>query len=112
VVICCIPGCKSMGKMLKRLDNHLSRCHKGVSRAMNDKYRMSSPSSDLGVTCLLPGYGKKKCHLPHQWKSIHSVMHVTLNHPEFGEKLREKRSRQLLEEGKHTSKNKEKAKKD
>ena len=109
--ICCNPGCKSMGKMPKRLDKHLSRCHKGVSRAMNDKYRMSSPSSDLGVTCLLPGYGKKICHLPHHWKSMHSLMRVTPNHSEVGEKLREKRSRQLLEEWKDTSKNKEKAKK-
>lgn len=68
-----------MGKMLKRLDNHLSRCHKGVSRAMNDKYRMSSPSSDLGVTCLLPGYGKKKKASPTP-EEKHSLCYAC--HPE------------------------------
>ncbi|KAJ7369587.1 hypothetical protein OS493_037833 [Desmophyllum pertusum] len=35
--ICRIQGCPQMGKMLKRLDNHLSKYHKGVTRRMNDR---------------------------------------------------------------------------
>lgn len=92
-----------MGKMQKRLDNHLARCHKGVTRAVNDNQPiLHSPSSDLRVTCLLPGCGKQILHLSHHLKNMHSGMRVSEYHLEITikEEIKERRSKQLQEEGK------------
>lgn len=92
--------------MQKRLDNHLARCHKGVTRAMNDNQPILPPSY-LRVTCLLPGCGKEILHLSHHLKNMHHGMRVTEYHAEvIREEIKERRSKQLQEEGKEM-KNKE-----
>ena len=91
-----------MRKMQKRPDNHLARCHKGVTRAMNDNQSILPPSH-LRVTCLLPGCGKEILHISHHLKNMHCDMCLTEYHTE---EIKERRSKQLQEEGKEM-KNKE-----
>ena len=62
-----------MGKMLKRLENHLSRCHQGVTRAMNDQQPHFASQSRSRVTCMLPGCGKEVLHLSKHLKNIHAM---------------------------------------
>ena len=57
--------------MLKRLDNHLSRCHKGVTRAYNDRLRTPILQSRKRVTCLLPGCFKQVLHFTRHLKNLH-----------------------------------------
>ena len=84
-----------MGKMQERLDNHLAKCHKGVSRAMNDNQPILPPIH-LRVTCLLPGCGKEILHLSHHLKNIHCGMCVTEYHAVvIKEEIKERRSKQL-----------------
>lgn len=61
------------GKFLKRLDNHLSRKHKGVTRGMNDKQPVLQQPGKLRVTCQLPGCGKEVIHLSQHLKNMHSL---------------------------------------
>ncbi|XP_068757677.1 uncharacterized protein [Montipora capricornis] len=75
--MCRIRGCPQIGKSLKRLDNHLSRYHKGVTRAMNDRQSLNvSHSNKSYVTCLLPHCGKDVLHLSHNLRNKHSNMKV------------------------------------
>ena len=70
-----------IGKSLKRLDNHLSRYHKGVTRAMNDRQSLNlSHSNKSYVTCLLPHCGKDVLHLSHHLRNKHSNMKVNEYH--------------------------------
>ena len=62
-----------MGKMLKRLSNHLSRCHQGVTRAMNDRQPHFASQSRSRVTCMLPGCGKEVLHLSKHLKNTHAM---------------------------------------
>ncbi|XP_067030558.1 uncharacterized protein [Acropora muricata] len=79
--MCCIRGCPQIGKSLKRLDNHLSRYHKGVTRAMNDRQSLNlSHSNKSYVTCLLPHCGKDVLHLSHHLRNKHSNMKVNEYH--------------------------------
>ena len=57
--------------MLKRLDNHLSRCHRGVTRAYNDCLRTPILQSRKRVTCLLPGCFKQVLHFSRHLKNLH-----------------------------------------
>ena len=40
--ICRFLSCVHVGKHFMRLDCHLSRCHKGITRAMNERLAMPS----------------------------------------------------------------------
>lgn len=63
-----------MGKMLKRLDNHLLRCHQGVTRGINDRQpHFSSQSCRSRQTCMLPGCGKEVLHFSKHLKNIHAM---------------------------------------
>ena len=64
-----------MGKNLKRLDNHLSRKHKGMTRAMNDRQPLNLQEK-THITCLLPHCGKDVLHLSHHLRNKHSNMSV------------------------------------
>ena len=79
--MCCIRRCPQIGKSLKRLDNHLSRYHEGVTRAMNDRQSLNlSHSNKSYVTCLLPHCGKDVLHLSHHLRNKHSNMKVNEYH--------------------------------
>lgn len=63
-----------MGKMLMRLDNHLSRCNQGVTRGMNDgQPHFSSQSCRSRVTCMLPGCSKEVLHFSKHLKNVHAI---------------------------------------
>ena len=65
-----------MGKMLKRLDNHLNKFHRGVTRGLNDnqpKRRVLEKSGKSRVTCLLPGCFKEVIHLSCHIRNVHSI---------------------------------------
>ena len=79
--MCRIRGCPQIGKSLKRLDNHLSKYHKGVTREMNDRQSLNlSRSNKAYVTCLLPHCGKDVLHLYHHLRNKHSNMKVNEYH--------------------------------
>ena len=59
--------------MLKRLDNHLSRYHKGITRGMNDSLQPQKESHQSRVKCLLPGCFKEVKHFPRHLKNMHSM---------------------------------------
>ena len=65
-----------MGKNFARLDNHLSRYHKGVTRGMNDCQPLPSQSNQKRVTCLLPDCGRDIIHLSLHLKNRHSNMSI------------------------------------
>lgn len=63
-----------MGKYLKRLDNHLLRSHKGITRATNDRKPYPSPQAQRAwVKCLFPSCGKQVMHLHNHVKNVHSL---------------------------------------
>jgi len=65
-----------MGKMLKRLDNHLNKFHRGVTRGFNDnqpKRHVLEKSGKSRVTCLLPGCFKEVMHLSRHVRNVHSI---------------------------------------
>ena len=64
-----------MGKNVKHLNNHLSRKHKGVTRAMNNCQPLNLQEK-MHVTCLLPHCDKDVLHLPHHLRNKHSSMSV------------------------------------
>lgn len=100
--MCRIRGCPQIGKSLKRLDNHLSRYHKGVTRAMNDRQPLNlTRSNKPHVTCLLPHCGKDVLHLSHHLRNKHSNMSVNRYNSVVSQlqNSREKRKRaELLQE--------------
>ena len=71
--VCCIPGCPQLGKFLKRLDNHLSSHHKGISRSMNDSKTVLPSGVRLREKCEIPGCGKQVLHLGRHIKNIHKM---------------------------------------
>ena len=63
-----------MGKLLKRLDNHLTRSHKGVTRAMNDRQPPRQfASHSKGVVCRFPNCQKEVLHLDKHVKNMHAL---------------------------------------
>ena len=76
-----------MGKMLKRLDNHLARSHKGVTRGFNDKqpYPQTRVSQHFWVRCQFPHCKKEVRHLSRHVKNIHSL-HMQEYEWKFGKK--------------------------
>lgn len=61
-----------MGKMLKRLDNHIARSHKGVTRAMNDRQPPRHfASHNKGVICQFPNCHKEVLQLDKHVKNMH-----------------------------------------
>lgn len=101
--MCRIRGCPQIGKSLKRLDNHLSRYHKGVTRAMNDRQSLNlSHSNKSYVTCLLPHCGKDVMHLSHHLRNKHSNMKVNEYHStvdQVRKAYQSERTKRLEEEG-------------
>lgn len=69
-------GAHRWGKMLKRLDNHLHKFHRGVTRGLNDnqpKRCVLEKSGKSRVTCLLPGCFKEVIHLSRHLRNVHSI---------------------------------------
>jgi len=88
-----------MGKMLKRLDNHFNKFHRGVTRGFNDnqpKRRVLEKSGKSRVTCLLPGCFKEVIHLSRHIRNVHSIS-VSDYRSMLGIKEREKRKQQRRE---------------
>ena len=57
---------------LARLDNHLSKFHRGITRAMNDRLPRPLETSQLLVSCPLPNCGKTVKYLAKHKKNQHS----------------------------------------
>lgn len=74
-----------MGKMLKRIDNHLARSHRGVTRGMNDRqpYPVSHRIKNSWVRCQFPKCNKEVLHLSRHVKNIHSIT-IQEYHLKFG----------------------------
>ena len=60
--ICIVLSCVHVGKHFMRLDCHLSQCHKGITRVMNEHLAMPSweeQNSDDESKCMLHSCKKK-----------------------------------------------------
>ena len=87
-----------MGKMLKRLDNHLARSHKGITRAMNDHQPCpSSNKQNVWMICQFPHCKKQVKHLDKHIKNIHT-MSVEEYHSRFGTEKEQKREENIVHE--------------
>ncbi|KAJ7358937.1 hypothetical protein OS493_020778 [Desmophyllum pertusum] len=79
---------------VKRLDNHIARSHKGVTRAMNDRQPPRHfASHNKGVICQFPNCHKEVLQLDKHVKNMHVMkMREYYQYLKFGNRGRAKRS--------------------
>ena len=79
--ICRVLSCVHVGKHFMRLDCHLNRCHKGITRAMNERLAMPSwekQNSDRnGSKCMLHSCKKQVKHLERHLCNVHGMTYAT-----------------------------------
>ena len=79
--ICRVLSCVHVGKHFMRLDCHLSRCHKGITRAMNERLAMPSwaeqNSNKNGSKCMIHSCKKQVKHLERHLSNVHRMTYAT-----------------------------------